>query len=179
MTTEKIYCATHEVFTDDCTACLREGIKREHELYLSAHRENMKAASLMIDMENNIERLKEQSNAHRDAQIKADREAMALAMECKEKTEALEYQLTNCGWNICSTDEPCGSCVAVKYALRSRHSSSWLKRVEAMERVLAAANNWRTHHVCCPKDCPDLKDAEKRLGDSLDAFARKLAEESK
>ncbi len=45
------------------------------------------------------------------------------------------------------------------------------ERIEKLERVAEASNVWRTHHVCCPKDCPDLHTAQKNLGDAIDALA--------
>lgn len=39
------------------------------------------------------------------------------------------------------------------------------------DNLVGAAKDWRIHHVCCPKDCPDLHGAQKRLGDSIAALA--------
>ena len=44
-------------------------------------------------------------------------------------------------------------------------------RLESAERVVEAAAIWRTSHVCCPKDCPDLIRAQRGLGDALDAHS--------
>ena len=42
---------------------------------------------------------------------------------------------------------------------------------EVRSAVIERAQTWRKHHVCCPKDCPDLHEAQRQLGDALDALA--------
>lgn len=62
-----------------------------------------------------------------------------------------------------------------RQASRDHRSQEAMKNTEEREAeiaVIEAAKKWRTHHVCCPKDCQDLKDAQNGLGESLDRLAK-------
>lgn len=93
------------------------------------------------------------------------------------KSDSLQKRMETLGADVFDPAHRVRDLILAREAL-SHPTSHWTRRAEALEAVAKACNQWRTNHVCCPKDCPDLHDAQKNLCDAIDALAALSASEA-